>query len=99
MRIVQWIALALAVVAAPAALAQPAADFPTAPVKLLVPFAAGGPTDVVARILGELLSARWGGKTVVIDSDETARAVDFARKFFRETMLVGTGAGDEIWNA
>jgi multiple sugar transport system substrate-binding protein len=27
------------------------------------------------------------GKTVVIDSDETARAVDFARKFFKQTML------------
>jgi multiple sugar transport system substrate-binding protein len=27
------------------------------------------------------------GKTVVIDSDETARAVDFARKFFKDCML------------
>ena len=27
------------------------------------------------------------GKTVVIDSDETARAVDFCRKFFQATML------------
>jgi multiple sugar transport system substrate-binding protein len=27
------------------------------------------------------------GKTVSIDSDETARAVDFARKFFKDTML------------
>src|SRR5207237_4748523 len=27
------------------------------------------------------------GKTVVIDSDETARAVGFARKFFKDTML------------
>src|SRR6202165_5965257 len=27
------------------------------------------------------------GKTVVIDTDETARAIDFARKFFRDTML------------
>jgi multiple sugar transport system substrate-binding protein len=27
------------------------------------------------------------GKTVVIDSDETARAIDFARKFFQQTML------------
>src|SRR5215831_14008838 len=27
------------------------------------------------------------GKSVVIDSDETARAVDFARKFFRDTMF------------
>ena len=27
------------------------------------------------------------GKTVTIDSDETARAVDFARKFFKDTMI------------
>src|SRR5580700_5945894 len=27
------------------------------------------------------------GKTVVIDSDESARAVDFARKFFKDTMI------------
>jgi len=27
------------------------------------------------------------GKTIVIDSDETARAIDFARKFFQQTML------------
>jgi multiple sugar transport system substrate-binding protein len=27
------------------------------------------------------------GKTVAIDSDETARAIDFARKFFKDTML------------
>ena len=27
------------------------------------------------------------GKTVAIDSDETARAIDFGRKFFKDTML------------
>jgi multiple sugar transport system substrate-binding protein len=27
------------------------------------------------------------GKTVVIDSNETARAVDFVRKFFQDTMF------------
>ena len=42
--------------------------FPTRPVKLVVPFAAGGPTDVVARILAELLSARWSGQSVVIEN-------------------------------
>jgi tripartite-type tricarboxylate transporter receptor subunit TctC len=68
MRIVQWIALALVAVAAAPVQAQPAADYPNGPVKLLVPFAAGGPTDVVARILGELMSARWGGKTVLIEN-------------------------------
>ena len=35
-----------------------AQEFPTSTVRLLVPFAAGGPTDVVARILADQLSAR-----------------------------------------
>jgi len=68
MKILSLFALALAAFAAPAAHAQPAAEFPTATVRLFVPFAAGGPTDVVARILGELLSARWDGKPVVIEN-------------------------------
>jgi tripartite-type tricarboxylate transporter receptor subunit TctC len=37
-------------------------------VRLLVPFAAGGPTDVITRILAEQLSARWGGKTVLVEN-------------------------------
>jgi tripartite-type tricarboxylate transporter receptor subunit TctC len=50
------------------AFAQGPADFPSRPVKLVVPFAAGGPTDVVARILADLLSARWNGQSVVIEN-------------------------------
>lgn len=68
MKILSLFALALAAFAAPAAHAQAAAEFPTATVRLFVPFAAGGPTDVVARILAEQLSARWGGKPVVIEN-------------------------------
>lgn len=68
MRITALFALALTALAGPAAQAQTAADFPTGPVRLFVPFAAGGPTDVVARILAEQLSARWGGKPVVIEN-------------------------------
>src|SRR5690242_16082950 len=48
--------------------AQQAADYPSGAVKVLVPFAAGGPTDVVARILAEQLSARWGGRSVVVEN-------------------------------
>jgi len=43
-------------------------DYPAGPVRILVPFAAGGPTDVVARILAERLSARWGGKPVIVEN-------------------------------
>jgi tripartite-type tricarboxylate transporter receptor subunit TctC len=60
-------ALALVAWAALPAVAQEVADFPTSTVRILVPFAAGGPTDVVARILAELLAERWGGKSVVVE--------------------------------
>jgi tripartite-type tricarboxylate transporter receptor subunit TctC len=32
-----------------------AAEFPTRPIKLVVPYAAGGPTDVLGRLVGEFL--------------------------------------------
>jgi multiple sugar transport system substrate-binding protein len=38
------------------------------------------------------------GKTVVIDSDETARAVDFARKFFKDTMLADVLGWTDVSN-
>jgi tripartite-type tricarboxylate transporter receptor subunit TctC len=48
----------------PAAHAQP---YPNHPLKLIVPFAAGGSADVVARIFGQALAAQFG-QAVVIDN-------------------------------
>ncbi|MDO8278118.1 MAG: tripartite tricarboxylate transporter substrate-binding protein [Burkholderiaceae bacterium] len=61
------LALALTGLATP--LAQ-AADFPIKdkPVTLVVPFAAGGPTDRVARDLAEALRKPLGGSPVVVDN-------------------------------
>ena len=51
-----------------AAGAQTSKDgYPTKPVRIIVSVAAGGPTDIVARILAEKLSAMWG-KTVFIEN-------------------------------
>ena len=33
-----------------------AAEYPTRPIKLIVPYAAGGPTDVLGRMVGDYLS-------------------------------------------
>ncbi len=41
------------------------AQYPAKPVNLIVPFAAGGPTDVVARRLAEAMSKPMGGTVVV----------------------------------
>jgi tripartite-type tricarboxylate transporter receptor subunit TctC len=45
--------------------AQTPGDFPAKPVSLIVPVAAGGPTDIVARMLGDKLSSLWGQQVVV----------------------------------
>src|SRR5262245_31458858 len=39
--------------------------WPTRPVRLIVPFAAGGPTDLIARVVGERLSKSWGQQVVI----------------------------------
>jgi tripartite-type tricarboxylate transporter receptor subunit TctC len=41
--------------------------YPTKPIRMIVPFAAGGPSDVVIRIVGQRLTEAWG-QTVVIDN-------------------------------
>lgn len=42
-----------------------AQSWPDRPVKIIVPYVAGGPTDVIARILGDKLSDRWKQPTVI----------------------------------
>jgi len=57
----------LAGVLAAVSFAAQAADWPTKTVTVVVPFVAGGTTDIVARLVGQKLGELWG-QTVVIDN-------------------------------
>ncbi|MCZ2811048.1 MULTISPECIES: tripartite tricarboxylate transporter substrate binding protein [unclassified Modestobacter] len=48
-----------------------AADYPTDDITLYVPYAAGGPTDLAARTIGDCLSTEFG-QTVVVENREGA---------------------------
>ena len=61
-RFISCLALALAALVP----AMAAADaWPARPVRMIVPFPAGGATDVVARLLGQKLSEAWGQQVVI----------------------------------
>jgi len=60
---VSGIALTAGVVSWPAA--GVAGAFPERPVRMIVAFPAGGGTDIVARLIAERLTARWGQQVIV----------------------------------
>ena len=62
MKRLAWLLVAALVLPVSGAWAQ---AYPTKPVTMIVPFAAGGPTDIVARIVGEHMSKTLGQQVVI----------------------------------
>lgn len=65
----------LAIAALTLATAAVAQDYPTKPVRILVPYPPGGASDVTARILADKLAKRWGGKPVFVENKPGANGV------------------------
>src|SRR5215472_9860940 len=62
----RFLHLAAGAVALPAvARIATAQSYPSRPVRLIVPFAAGGGTDITARVIGQWLSERFGQQFVI----------------------------------
>jgi tripartite-type tricarboxylate transporter receptor subunit TctC len=64
--------LVAALIAASDACAEP--EYPTKPIRFIVPSAAGSGTDILARILGRKLGERWG-QSVIVDNRDGAGGV------------------------
>src|SRR3954466_12489263 len=71
-----------------------AADWPTKPVKFVVPFAAGGTTDILARLVAQKMSEEYGQQFIVENKAGAGGniAADFVAKAEGDgyTFLVGT---------
>jgi tripartite-type tricarboxylate transporter receptor subunit TctC len=66
--------LTLGPVAAQNTASDAAKDFPNRSIKIVVPFPAGGPSDVLARLIGQKMSEDWG-QPVVIENRPGANTV------------------------
>ena len=68
-----------AVVAAIWTTAAPAQSYPTKPITLVVPFAAGGPSDIVGRILAERMKTPLGQPIIVENIGGAAGSIGVGR--------------------
>src|SRR5882672_1612766 len=81
MRILSALATGLSVLLLPAS--ATAQDFPNKPIRLIVPFPAGGPNDIIARVVGQRMSELFrqpvlidnrGGQAGVLGTDAVAKS-------------------------
>ena len=90
--------LALGLGASPLAMADGA--YPSKPVTLIVPYAAGGSTDVVARVIAQKLTERLG-QSFIVDNKPGANAIigmDAAARATPDgyTLLLNTAGGQAL---
>ena len=84
----------LLVVIASFAAAASAQQYPAKPIRVILPFAPGGPTDLLGRVVGQKMTESWG-QSVVVESRTGANGVVASEFVARSapdgyTLLIGT---------
>ena len=64
----------LSCAASGAAAADAAAEYPNRPIRFIAPFVAGGPSDILSRLLGQKLTEAWG-QPVIVDNRGSAGGI------------------------
>jgi tripartite-type tricarboxylate transporter receptor subunit TctC len=86
-----------ALIAILAAFPAAAQGYPAKPIRLIVPYPPGGPTDLVGRSVGQKLAEAWGQQVLVENRAGAASAVgtEVAARAPADgyTLLLGTSAG------
>jgi tripartite-type tricarboxylate transporter receptor subunit TctC len=76
---------------------DPAASYPSRPIRFIAPFVPGGPSDTLSRILGQKLTESWG-QPVVVDNRGSAGGIvgfELGAKAAPDgyTLVLATGSG------
>ncbi len=94
------IAASSAIILGLVSLAASAQGYPAKPIRLIVPYPPGGPTDLVGRSIGQKLTEAWGQPVVVENRAGAASAVgtEVAARSPADgySLLLGTSAGFSI---
>jgi tripartite-type tricarboxylate transporter receptor subunit TctC len=104
MNVLRAVSIAAALTLCASALAQPASDYPNKPVKIIVPFAPGGLTDVMTRLAANSFERRFKQPFVVDNrpGGNTMIGIDAAAKSPKDgyTLLVTASniVNEEILN-
>lgn len=93
----RWIEIGSAFLLGMASAFASAQVYPVKPIRLIVPYPPGGPTDLVGRSIGQKLTEAWGQQVVVENRAGAASAVgtEVAARSAADgyTLLLGTSAG------
>ena len=93
-RFAAWLAMAIMLSTTHTLAQTPPANYPTKPIRIIIPFVVGGPTDILTRVIGQKMTEHWGQQVLAdnrggaggnIAAEMTARAAPDGY-----TLMLGT---------
>ena len=73
-------------------------SYPVKPIRMIVPFAAGGPNDILARLVGQKMTEAWGQQVVIENRGGAGGTVgmEFLSKLPADGYALGMGGSSNL---